>query len=286
MNPFDYENIDELVDPLRIFDLSGKVGLITGGAGQMGRHFANVLIRAGAHIILADLSKAKLRDAASTLERQTGKAVEVYHCDISEEQSVTALFQLVKQKLGRLDFFIHNVMSKPEGYYRHFSEYSLRTWNRVMEDNLSGAFLCCREAINLMKVQGSGSIVLTSSIYGIVGPDQRIYKGCKASNNPYGDENALNLPGVYAASKGGLNAFAKYLATLVATYQIRINVLIPGGVFDHQDPSFHEAYIHRTPLGRMAVWSDFNGAILFLVSDASRYMTGAELVIDGGWTAW
>jgi len=286
MNPSDYEKIDELVDPSKIFDLSGQVGLITGGAGNMGRHFAEVLLRAGARIVLSDLNETYLKEAATELKNKTGQDVEIFHGDVSNEQSVTGLFQHVKQQLGRLDFYIHNVMNKPEGYYRKFSEYSIHTWNRVMESNLGGAFLCCREAVNLMKAQGGGSIVLTSSIYGIVGPDQRIYADCKKTNNPYDKGNALNLPGVYAASKGGLNAFAKYLATLVAGYRIRVNVLIPGGVYDYQDSSFHENYIDRTPLRRMAVWSDFNGAILFLVSAASRYMTGAELVIDGGWRAW
>lgn len=286
MNPLDYENLEELVDPSKIFDLSGQTGLITGGGGNMGRYFADVLIRAGAQIVLSDISEAKCKNAASLLNQRTGKVVEIYPCDVSDEHSVTELFLWVKQQLGRLDFFIHNVMSKPEGYYRKFLEYSIQTWNRVMDSNLGSAFLCCREAVKLMKLNRSGSIVLTSSIYSIVGPDQRIYAGCKASDNPYDEENALNLPGVYAASKGGLNAFAKYLASQVAGDQIRVNVLIPGGVFDHQESSFHEAYIHKTPLGRMAVWSDFNGAILFLVSEASRYMTGAELVIDGGWTTW
>lgn len=286
MNPSDYKKIDELVDPSKIFDLSGQVGLITGGAGNMGRNFADVLSRSGARIALSDSNETNLKKAAAEIGKTTGKIIEIYHNDVSDERSVKELFRNIKQQFGRLDFFIHNVMNKPEGYYKKFSEYSIQTWNQVMESNLGGAFLCCREAVDIMKTQGAGSIVLTSSIYGIVGPDQRIYANCKKDTNLYDKENALNLPGVYVASKGGLNAFAKYLATLVANLGIRVNILIPGGVFDSQDASFHTEYIHRTPLGRMAVWSDFNGAILFLVSAASRYMTGAELVIDGGWRAW
>lgn len=285
MDLIDYDKIGELSDPSKIFDLSGKVGLITGGGGNMSRQFAEILVRSGACVILSDICQKKLKNMASYIKKQTGVEIQIYNCDFSDEPTVESLFKFIQKKWGQLDFLIHNVMSKPEGYYQKFPEYSLQTWNKVMEGNLAGAFLCCREAINLMEKKG-GSIILTSSIYGIVGPDQRIYSKCKASDNPYNSECSLNLPGAYAASKGGLNAFAKYLATQVACHQIRVNVLIPGGVFDNQESSFHKAYIHRTPLGRMAVWSDFNGAILFLASDASRYMTGANLVVDGGWTAW
>ena len=137
-----------------------------------------------------------------------------------------------------------------------------------------------------MKKKGQGSIVIVSSIYGLVGPDQRIYRNCSPTNNPYGGSDSLNTPGSYAASKGGLIAFARYLAVLMGPDNIRVNVLTPGGVFDEQEEAFHQEYVQRTPLGRMAVWSDYSGAILFLVSDASRYMTGANLVVDGGWTAW
>jgi NAD(P)-dependent dehydrogenase (short-subunit alcohol dehydrogenase family) len=120
----------------------------------------------------------------------------------------------------------------------------------------------------------------------MVGPDQRIYEGCSPTNNIYSTSESLNTPAVYSVTKGGLIAFTKYLATLFGHEKIRVNTLIPGGVFDDQEESFHRQYIKRTPLNRMAVWSDFNGAILFLVSDASRYMTGTDLIIDGGWTAW
>jgi NAD(P)-dependent dehydrogenase (short-subunit alcohol dehydrogenase family) len=120
----------------------------------------------------------------------------------------------------------------------------------------------------------------------MVSPDQRIYRDCQPAKNPYGGEDPLSVPASYSASKGGLIAFARHLATLWAEDGIRVNVLIPGGVHDGQEESFHQEYIRRTPLGRMAVWSDFNGAILFLASDASRYMTGANLIVDGGWSAW
>jgi NAD(P)-dependent dehydrogenase (short-subunit alcohol dehydrogenase family) len=156
-----------------------------------------------------------------------------------------------------------------------------------MEINLSGTFLCCREASKIMIEQSTGgSIVVTASTYGVVGPDQRIYDGCSPGKNLYGGNFKLNAPASYSASKAGLIGLARYLATYVGSNGIRVNVLTPGGVFDGQEESFHAAYTQRVPLGRMAVWSDYNGAILFLISDASRYMTGSNLVVDGGWTAW
>ena len=137
-----------------------------------------------------------------------------------------------------------------------------------------------------MKRKEGGSIVLTASIYGIVGPDQRIYEDCTSAANIYDEQDPLNCPASYSASKAGIIGLARHFATSLGKEGIRVNVLTPGGVYDNQEDAFHNAYCHRTVLGRMADKTDYNGAILFLVSQASRYMTGANLVIDGGWTAW
>ena len=286
MSPYDYKALKPLDDPTTLFDLTDRVGIITGGSGKMGRYFAMVLAKAGAQIVLVDLDKSECHAAAQEISRLSGRSVMAIACDVSQESQVLKLFKKTADKFGRLDFLVHNVMSKPPGYYRDFFEYEPETWNQVMAGNLTGAFLCSREAAKLMKQKSGGSIVMTSSIYGIVGPDQRIYEHCSPAANLYGGTDPLNTPGAYTASKGGLSAFAKYLATLLGPDQIRVNVLVPGGVYDGQEETFHEAYAQRTPLNRMAIWSDFSGAILFLVSDASRYMTGTQMVIDGGWTAW
>jgi len=282
----DYENLEPLNDPAHIFDISGRVGLVTGGAGKMGQQFAEVLIRAGARVIIADISDEICCQALKNIKVRVGSAPEFYICDVSDEASVGELFNSIQDKYGKLDFFISNVMAKPEGYYRSLESYSLSTWKEIHDINLGGTFLCCRKAAGLMQGNQSGSIVITSSIYGLVAPDLRIYEDCKPVKNPYGGSDALTAPGAYASSKGGLIALAKYLAILLAPKHIRVNTLVPGGVYDGQEENFHNAYINRTPLGRMAVWDDYNGAILFLVSDASRYMTGANLIVDGGWTAW
>lgn len=282
MNP-EYTKIPELDTPQKLFNLSGKTGLIIGGAGKMGRQFSRVLVNAGAEVIVADLSIDQANDAA----HNAGASAEGFQADVSSEADVEKLFAHVAHKFGRLDFFISNVMAKPEGYYRKFESYTRETWDRVLSGNLSGTFQCCQRCFAMMKsTGGGGSIVITSSVYGISAPDQRIYKDCTSAGNLYGGSDKLNAPASYSASKSGLVGFAKWLATYGGPNGIRVNVLTPGGVYDGQEESFHQEYIQRVPLGRMATWSDYNGAVLFLVSDASRYVTGTNIVVDGGWTAW
>lgn len=281
-----YENIRPLRDPSAIFDMSGRIGLIVGGCGRMGQEFAQTLMGAGAIVILADQSAPVCEMASNTIMGATGKQPPTCVCDVSAEEDVIALFSRIEREFGRLDFFVSNVMAKPAGYYLPFQDYSLETWKRVHDTNLTGTFLCCKQAAKLMEKHKQGSIVITSSIYGLVSPDFRVYQDCSPVENPYGGHDPLTTPAAYVSSKGGLISLARYLAVLLAPKNIRVNVLTPGGVYDNQEDAFHRAYIERTPLRRMAVWSDYNGAILFLVSDASRYMTGANLVVDGGWTAW
>lgn len=282
----DYSKIPEYHKAESIFNLKGKVAVITGGAGKMGQQFASTLGYAGAKVILSDVDARKCHEAAKEVAALTNTSAIGLKCDTSQEKQVKRLFKKVHDTYGKIDILIYNVMAKPVGYYKPLNQYSVSTWKGVLNGNLTGAFLCCREAAKDMKKSRGGSIVLTSSIYGIVGPDQRIYKGCSAKKNIYGGTDPLNCPPSYSASKAGLIGLARHLAALWGEFNIRVNVLVPGGVYDAQEESFHKEYVKRTPLGRMAVWSDYNGAILFLASDASRYMTGATLVIDGGWTAW
>ena len=283
----DYDEINPLRDLSHLFDRACRVGVIVGGAGGMGTEFARTLAGAGATVIIADATADRTEAATERLAdlRLPGRIVGRV-CDVSREAQIEALFSSVPSDFGRLDFLVYNVMAKPEGYYRSTEQYELETWNAVVNGNMTGAFLCCRQAAVRMKSLGSGAIVLTASVYGVVGLDQRVYEGCTPVGNIYGGGDVLNCPAAYSASKAGLMGTARYFSTLWAHHGIRVNVLVPGGVYDGQEPPFHDAYIQRTPIGRMAVWSDFNGAVLFLVSDASRYMTGAQLVIDGGWTAW
>ncbi len=281
-----YSQISTLRTPKDLFDMQGRVGVIMGGAGKMGREFAQTLANAGATVVIADIDKDKTVAAAESLSQNTSGTIVGMACDVSKEEQINGLFKSVYDSYGRINFLVYNVMAKPDGYYTAIDNYDIDTWNAVLAGNMTGAFLCCREAARYMKSTGGGAMVLTSSVYGIVGPDQRIYDNCSPADNIYGGRYPLNCPAAYSASKAGLLGVGRYFATLWAESGIRVNVLVPGGIFDGQESAFHDAYVERTPLGRMAVWSDFNGAILFLVSDASRYMTGTQIVIDGGWTAW
>lgn len=279
-----YDDIKPLNKIEELFDFSGKVAVIVGGAGKMGQSFARALSLAGASVVLADINEQACKKAAKDIAGETSAKVIGISCNASKEQDVVGLFEQVNKDFGGVDCLICNTMTKPKGYYAPFKDYPLDTFNQVLQGNLSASFLASREAVKYMK-QGA-SIVLTASTYAICGPDQRIYKGCSAAGNIYGDEYALNAPASYCASKSGLLGLCRYLATLLGDKGIRVNVLTPGGVYDGQEEAFHKEYVNRVPLGRMATWTDYNGAILFLCSAASRYMTGNNLIVDGGWSCW
>jgi len=281
-----YEQIKLMDNIAEIFDLTSRTALISGGAGKMGQQFAAILSSAGCNVAITDINGDYCAEVAEKLSKNSRGKVIGFKADFYEEQEVVDVFAAARKELGLIDIFIHNVMPKPENYYAKLEDYKMETWNRVVGASLAGAFLGAREAAKDMKTKGAGSIVFTASTYGVVGPDQRIYKDCSAKNNIYGAKEALNQPACYSTSKGGLISLARHLASSWGKDGIRVNCLTPGGVFDGQEEAFHKAYNERTPLDRMAVWTDYNGAILFLASDASRYMTGANLVVDGGWTAW
>jgi NAD(P)-dependent dehydrogenase (short-subunit alcohol dehydrogenase family) len=284
MDTSEYDKIEHLDSLERIFNVKDRTIVIVGGVGKMGQQFAHTLALAGARVVLADLNKKECYAAAEKISKKTKCDIQGFQCDVTQKSNIENLFETVYQEHSRVDSLVYNVMAKPEGYYRPFEKYPLDTWQKTIEGNLTGAMLCCQEAFKYLGP--GGSVVLTSSTYGIVGPDQRIYKECSSENNIYRGGDPLSCPVSYSASKAGLIGMVKHLATAWGEKGIRINALTPGGVYDSQEEPFHRAYVQRTPLNRMAVWSDYSGAILFLTSDASRYMTGANLIVDGGWTAW
>ena len=269
-----------------LFGLEGRVAVISGGAGKMGQEFAKTLSLAGCRVAIFDLEEDFVKNVAESLSEISGNQILGIRGDACNEDQVNDVFEGVRRLLGPVEIFIHNVMPKPDGYYKAFENYSVKTWNQVMQGGLTSALLCSRTASRDMIKRRKGSIVLTSSIYGVVGADQRVYADCSAEGNIYEGGDSLNLPAVYSTYKSGIISLTRHLAADWGKNNVRVNCLIPGGVYDEQEKSFHDAYVHRTPLGRMASWTDYNGAILFLVSDASLYMTGANLVVDGGWTCW
>jgi NAD(P)-dependent dehydrogenase (short-subunit alcohol dehydrogenase family) len=260
-----------------LFSMRNKVAVIFGGTGKLGEQFSNTLSQYGAKVYVLDIKvKTKKNYESSYLK-----------CDVQKESSINAAFKKIYSKEKKIDVIIYNVYSKPNNYYKSFENYDLKVWKKVVDSNLTGAFLVSQAAIKkFLKDKIPGNIIFLSSTYGVSGPDPSIYEGLKSKKNIYGGKFPLNTPAAYSSTKTGLIGLSKYIATNFGKYKIRSNVLSPGGVFDNQEKTFVTKYTNKVPLKRMAKWSDYNGAILFLASDASKYMTGANLIVDGGWTAW
>jgi len=264
----------KLIRPLELYDLSGRVAAITGGAGNLGAVFARVLAGAGAAVALIDVQDDALARVASDL-RKAGADVETVRCDVADAAAVKGCFAAIAARFGRLDVLVNNAAGKSDHFFSDLEGLPLEDWDRVLATNLTGPFLCTKAAIPLLRAAGNGSIVNIASIYGVVSPDPRVYEG-----------TSIQTPPVYAASKSGLLALTRYVAVYHARDGIRCNALTPGGVEAGQDRSFIDRYSARAPLGRMARADEMAGALLYLASDASSYVTGHNLVVDGGWTAW
>lgn len=266
--------------------LSGRVVIVTGGAGLLGREYGRALAAAGAHVILADIDRAGAEHAAGALSAD-GATVLGIGTDVADEASVADLVRAVRDRWGRIDGLVNNAALDPRVDARGtvvdsaaVEDFPLTLWNRTLAVNLTGSFLCARAVAPTMRAQGRGVIVNVSSTYGVVGPDQRIYE----SDDP--DAAPQYKPVAYSVSKAGIIGLTTYLAAYWAGTGIRVNTLTPGGAFNNQPEAFVRRYSARTPLGRMADRREFCGALLFLLSDASSYMTGSNLIVDGGWTAW
>jgi NAD(P)-dependent dehydrogenase (short-subunit alcohol dehydrogenase family) len=262
------------------FDLTARVVLVTGAAGLLGRRHVAALAGAGANVVAADLDEA---EAADALPDGDHMAVGV---DITDPSSVEELAARTVARFGRVDGLVNNaaandMVESPDlaASSSRFEAYPLDRWKRMIEVNVTGTFLVSQVVGCRMAEAGSGAIVNIASTYGMVGPDQSIYRGADGTQSFYKSP-------AYPTSKGAVLAFTRYLATYWAHRGVRVNALSPGGVGNGQDAEFVRRYSERTPLGRMADPDDYAGAVVFLCSDASGYMTGANLVVDGGWTAW
>lgn len=270
---------------LALFDLHECVAIVTGGAGLLGAEFCHTLAEAGAAVVIADLNLAAAAALADQLVQNGGKALAI-QTDIIDPDSVNMMVEKSLEAFGRLDILVNSAALDPKFDPQHaknsppgaFEDFPLQAWQQALDVNLTGAFLCCQAAVKPMLAQGQGVIINLSSIYGLAGPDQRIYQ------RP--GQAAQFKPVYYSVTKWGILGLTQYLATYYAGKNIRVNALSPGGVYNGHDEAFVQAYSARAILGRMAAKDDLNGALLFLASDASAYMTGANLVVDGGWTAW
>ena len=266
-----------------LFSLAGRVVLVTGGAGLLGQVFCQAFVEAGANVAIVDLNKDAANAVASKIAKSKNQKVIAVECDITSHQSVSKMIQSVVTQLDRIDVLVNNAASKGsnlDAFFEPFESYSLQTWREVMSVNIDGLFLVAQAVGNQMKKQGGGSIIQTSSIYGVVAPDQRIYQGSEYNGR------AINTPAVYSASKAAVNGLTSYLSTYWAISKIRVNSLTPGGIASGQNEEFNKKYSNRVPLGRMGEASELVGALIYLASDASSYVTGQNIIVDGGLSAW
>lgn len=265
-----------------LFSVKGKVIAIIGATGILGRQYTEFLSSAGANVAIGDINNEGSRELAAKVRRQYKTDPMAYHIDISEEAQIKGYFMELMNKYGRLDVLINNVQTKPEGFYAPFEKYSKETLSKVLEANLGGAVISSQQACLIFLKQGYGNIINISSTYGNIGADQRLYEGVQ---NIYFPDAPFSSPVSYAITKAGMINLTRYLASYYREKNIRVNCLTPGGVYDNHDEQFLKNYSYRTLLGRMADRNEYNGAILFLASEASSYMTGSNMIVDGGWTA-
>lgn len=261
-----------------LMSLDGRVALITGGGGHIGSAVAGAMAELEADIVLLDHRSERCRKTASRLRRRFGTSVESIVTDLRNEEAVRAVPDRIESSLGRLDILVHSAALTGEaggsGYAVPFQDQEPDVWREALEVNLTSIFNLTQAAAELLADSAFASIVNIGSIYGVVGPDPQLYEGLEMGN-----------PAAYAASKGGLLQLTRWLATTLAP-EIRVNAVSPGGVRRQQDEEFRRRYEDRTPLGRMAREEDVAAAVIFLASDMARYITGQNIIVDGGWTVW
>lgn len=263
-----------------LFSLEGKVALVTGACGLLGKQHCMALAEAGAKVVVADMNEVDTENFAASL----GEGHLAVRMDVTETDSIEAAKQTLMDKYGRLDVLVNNaaindMFENPSlaAEQSKFENYPLSSWNQSWQVNVTGVFLCAQVLGKIMVQQGSGSIINIASTYGVVAPDQSIYK------NQNGEQLFFKSP-VYPVTKSAVLGFTKYLAAYWGKQKVRVNALSPGGVENQQDDYFMQNYAAKTLLNRMSAATDYKGAIMFLASEASAYMTGGNLIVDGGWT--
>jgi NAD(P)-dependent dehydrogenase (short-subunit alcohol dehydrogenase family) len=260
---------------LESFNLSGRVAVITGATGFLGRQHAVALAECGATVVLVDVDAGSLEKVGAELQGRFGTAFPTSVTDITNRDAVERLFESLDRTHGRIDVMVNNAQLQLATSWVPFEDLAVEDWRRIMDVNLTGTFLCCQAAGRRMSAVGSGSIINFGSIYGMIGPDFRVYDG-----------TPFTTAAVYSASKAGIYGLTRYLATYYGPRNVRVNAVTPGGVFNQHTDPFLSAYNDRVPMRRMAAAHELHGIIQFLASDASSYVTGQNFPVDGGRTAW
>ena len=283
-----------------IIDFSKSSAIITGGAGLLGRTYAGALLETGAQVIIIDKkinSKKiiKLIKRESKLEQKKINNLILTECDITNPEEIKNAFDKIKKYLKNIKILVNNAsLIKQVGNeelsetYKSFLQMEPKDWEEYFSVDLTGTLLMCQQVIPYMKKNGGGSIINISSTYGILSPDQRLYKffNDKLSSKMKKMGIKIEKPIGYSISKSGTLNLTRFLATKFASDNIRVNTMTLGGVFHNNPKEFVKAYSEKTPLNRMAEKQEYVGPLLFLASDMSSYMTGSNLIVDGGWSAW
>ena len=265
------------MDVKKIFDFSNKTIMITGASGLLGTQFSDALCQTGANVVLGDIKLADCKKLEKKLQTKYDAEILSVKLDIRNITSVQSMIKKSQKHFGSIDALVNNAVF-PEGIKERsikFEDFPISLLKKGIETNTIGTFLCCQQVGKTMKSSGNGVIVNINSIYGITPPDQRIY-----------GNSGLNSSILYNITKSSLLNFTRYLASYWGSSGIRVNSLTLGGVYNNQKLSFVKKYSAKTMLGRMAKKNDYVGALLFLLSDSSSYMTGSNLIVDGCWTAW
>lgn len=261
-----------------LMDLHGRVAVVTGATGHIGREAADSLAELGATVAVVDLDDGRCDTVARDLRTRRGTQAFAVAADLTDEDATRTVADRVREQAGGIDVLVHLaalVSAEPlPSWTTPFEEQGTDVWRRALEVNLTAVFVLTQACTPALRAGGRGSVITVGSTYGLVGPDWRIYDGTDMGN-----------AAGYAASKGGVVQLTRWLATTLAP-DIRVNCLTPGGVARSQPEAFQRAYRARTPLGRMATEEDYKGAVAYLAGDLSNYVTGHNLVVDGGWTAW
>jgi NAD(P)-dependent dehydrogenase (short-subunit alcohol dehydrogenase family) len=268
---------------MTLFDLRDRIVAVTGGLGQLGRQFSRALVEQGARVAVLDLP------AQCALAQNSGLAdgdrITLVPTDVTDRASLASALAVIERRWGAPFGLINNAALDvpPDAAPQEtgpLEDYPLEAWRRTFDVNVTGTFLALQVFGARMAQAGQGSIANISSVYGLVSPDQRVYDYRRANGDPF------YKPVAYAATKSAILNLTRYAATYWAPQGVRVNTLAFGGVFNRQAETFVQAYASRVPMARMAREDEYNGAVVFLMSDASSYMTGATMVLDGGWTAW
>jgi NAD(P)-dependent dehydrogenase (short-subunit alcohol dehydrogenase family) len=272
-------------DPLQRYSLSDRVAIITGAAGLLGTDYCHTLASVGAHVVVADIDAQRSALLADEVTESHGVDALAMEVDVADPDSVRGMVVKTMDRFNRVDVLVNNAAIDPKFDPEHadkhgnrFEDFPFPEWQHALDVNVTGMFLCAQAVSRPMLEAKRGVIVNISSTYGLVGPNQRLYQR-EGKPSQY-------KPVTYSVSKAAVLGLTRYLATYFAGTGIRVNTLTPGGVYAGHDDEFVRRYSEHTVLGRMAERDEIGNAMLYLVSDASSYMTGANLIVDGGWTAW